>query len=166
MATPLLDLWRAEPYRDSFSPLVMSRYWVEGSVAAYRAQINRSGVAIYVQGGWRDDLREQGLITYANLTGRRHILIGDWIHCANDDFSLLAEMHRFFDFYLKGQDNGFTSQDPIHYFTVNAPAGTQWRSSKQWPPAGWPPNRRAGPPTPASPCASTWTVPRAMRASA
>jgi putative CocE/NonD family hydrolase len=37
---------------------------------------------------------------------------------------------------LKGIDTGMLAQDPIHYFTVNAPAGTEWRSSKIWPIAG------------------------------
>ncbi len=135
-STSLLELWKGLPYRDSTSSLVTSRFWIEGSAGRFKPQINRSGVAIYVQGGWLDDLRLQGLIAYANLTGPRHIVIGNWIHCANPDFDLLAEMRRFFDEELKGVDTGVQSEDPIHYFTVNAAPGTEWRSAKQWPPPG------------------------------
>lgn len=132
-AAPLNLLWGSMPFRDSFSGQTQSRFWYEGSVASYLPQINRSGTAIYVQGGWRDDLRAQGLTTYENLTGPRHIVIGPWGHCENGDFALLSEVHRFFDTYLKGAQTGLKAQDPIHYFTVNAPPGTEWRSAKAWP---------------------------------
>lgn len=135
-AAPLNELWRTMPYRDSFSAHTQSRFWYEGSVASYLPQINRSGTAIYIQGGWRDDLRSQGLVTFANLTGPRHIVIGPWGHCENDDFHLLAEMHRFFDTYLKGVETGLKAEAPIHYYTVNAAPGTEWRSSTNWPIAG------------------------------
>jgi putative CocE/NonD family hydrolase len=135
-STPLLKMWQQMPYRDDTSQLVQSRFWIEGSAGRYQPQINRSGVALYVQGGWDDDLRQQGLITYANVSGEKHLIIGPWMHCANDDFNLLAEMHRFFDQHLKGKDTGLRRDDPIHYFTVNAPKGSEWRSSKTWPVAG------------------------------
>ncbi len=137
----LAEMWVAMPYRDDYAPGVGSRFWYEGSVAGYLPQIKASGTAIYVQGGWRDDLRAQGLLTYANMAGDRHIVIGPWGHCESDDFNLLAEMHRFFDQHLKGIDTGILSQDPIHYFTVNAPAASAWRSSKIWPVAGTQPTK-------------------------
>jgi putative CocE/NonD family hydrolase len=133
---PLADMWRSMPYRDSWAAGPQSRFWYEGSAASYLPQINRSGTAIYIQGGWFDDLREQGLITFANLKGERRIVIGPWTHCGNGDFDLLAEIHRFFDEHLKGIDTGQSREDPIHYFTINAPAGTEWRSAKTWPIAG------------------------------
>jgi putative CocE/NonD family hydrolase len=134
--TVLTQMWAAMPFRDDYAPGVGSRFWYEGSVASYLPKINASGTAIYIQGGWRDDLRGQGLLTYANLKNDRHVVIGPWGHCQNGDFNMLAEMHRFFDQHLKGIKTGILTQDPIHYFTVNAPAGTEWRSSKIWPVAG------------------------------
>jgi putative CocE/NonD family hydrolase len=135
-STVLTQMWSAMPFRDDYAPGVGSRFWYEGSIASYLPQINASGTAIYIQGGWRDDLRGQGLLTYANLKNDRHVVIGPWGHCQNGDFNMLAEMHRFFDQHLKGINTGIPAQDPIHYFTVNAPAGTEWRSSKIWPIAG------------------------------
>ncbi len=140
-AGALAKMWAAMPYRDDYAPAPASRFWYEGSVASYLPQIRASGTAVYVQGGWRDDLRGQGLLTYANMSGDRHIVIGPWGHCQNDDFDLLAEMHRFFDQHLKGVNTGILTQDPIHYFTVGAPAGKEWRSSKTWPVAGTQPTR-------------------------
>ena len=134
--TVLTQMWAAMPFRDDYAPGVGSRFWYEGSVASYLPQINASGTAIYIQGGWRDDLRGQGLLAYANLKNDRHVVIGPWGHCQNGDFNMLAEIHRFFDQHLKGIKTDILIQDPIHYFTVNAPAETEWRSSKTWPIAG------------------------------
>jgi uncharacterized protein len=135
-STVLTQMWAAMPFRDDYAPGVGSRFWYEGSIASYLPQINTSGTAVYIQGGWRDDLRGQGLLTYANLKNERHVIIGPWGHCQNGDFNMLAEMQRFFDQHLKGIPTGIHAQDPIHYFTVNAPVGTEWRSSKTWPVAG------------------------------
>ncbi len=131
-APKLLDLWKGLPYRNSYSPLVASRFWQEGSSANYLDQIQRSGAALYILGGWYDELRDQGLIAQANVPGAR-IVIGPWRHCKNDELALLDEAHRFFDLHLKGTDTGLNAQDPIHYYTVNAPAGQEWRSAATWP---------------------------------
>lgn len=132
-STPLLEMWKQLPYRDSFSSLVVSRFWAEGSVASYRDQVRRSGVALYIVGGWFDELRDQGLITSLNVPGSR-IVIGPWKHCTNDGFALVEEAHRFFDEKLKGLDAGLSRDDPIHYFTINAGGGAgEWRSTRAWP---------------------------------
>lgn len=131
-APKLLELWKGLPYRNSYSPLVASRFWQEGSSANYLDQIQRSGAALYVLGGWYDELRDQGFIAQANVPGAR-IVIGPWRHCKNDELALLDEAHRFFDLHLKGIDTGLNAQDPIHYYTVNAPAGREWRSAPTWP---------------------------------
>lgn len=134
-AVRLLDLWAGLPYRNSYSPLVASRFWQEGSAANYLDQIKRSGAALYVLGGWYDELRDQGFIAQANVPGTR-IVVGPWKHCKNDDLALLDEAHRFFDQELKGLDTGLKAEDPIHYYTINAPAGQEWRSAPTWPVPG------------------------------
>ncbi|NBC35343.1 CocE/NonD family hydrolase [Novosphingobium sp. FSY-8] len=134
-STNLFEMWKSLPYRDSWSPQVFSRFWGEGSIASYASQMRLSGVPVYIQGGWFDELRDQGLIARMNLPGAR-ILIGPWKHCDNDDFALLQEMQRFFDRHLKGIDTGIDAQAPIHYFTMNAAKGSEWRASQSWPVAG------------------------------
>ena len=84
---------------------------------------------LYIVGGWRDELRDQGLIARMNIPGAR-ILIGDWLHCQNDGFALVEEAHRFFDRYLKRIDTGIERDDPVHYYVTGA---NQWRSTAQWP---------------------------------
>ncbi|HMH29863.1 MAG TPA: CocE/NonD family hydrolase [Steroidobacteraceae bacterium] len=136
-STNLAAMWRGIPYRDDFSPLTASRFWSEGSIAAYADQMRQSGVALYITGGWRDDLRKDGWVTFNNWSpDKRHIIVGPWTHCRNEGFDLFAEMRRFFDFYLKGIANGFDSDAPIHYFTVNAALGHEWQTSSAWPVPG------------------------------
>jgi uncharacterized protein len=134
-STPLFEMWKGMPFRDSFSPLVGSRFWAEGSVANYADQVRRSQVAVYIVGGWQDELRDQGLITWLNVPGAR-IVIGPWQHCNNDGFALFEEAHRFFDKELKSIDTGLSSDPPIRYFTVNAAPGTEWRAARIWPVEG------------------------------
>lgn len=135
LSTPLLPLWSGMPFRDSHSPMVHSRFWYEGSASSYAPQIARSGIPVYVLGGWLDDFRKEGLVAYANLPAdKRRILIGNWRHCRNDGFNLLAEMKRFFDAELKG--TAPLTDAPIHYFTVNAPAERAWKAAATWPVAG------------------------------
>ena len=136
-STNLAAMWRGLPYRDDFSPMTASRFWNEGSIASYADEMRQSGVVLYITGGWRDDLRKDGWVAFNNWTpGKRHIIIGPWTHCRNNGFDLFAEMHRFFDFYLQGIDNGFANDAPIHFYTVNAPVGHEWQTSDVWPPVG------------------------------
>ena len=134
-STYLLDLMRGMPYRDSFSDLTLSRFWYEASVSSYLDAMRASGAALYVQGGWRDDFRAQGLISWANyLPGKRFLLIGDWTHCANTGFDLRAEELRFYDAFLKGIDTGIKDDAPIHYQTVDPGRRTlPWHEATTWP---------------------------------
>lgn len=134
-STNLFDLMISMPYRDTSSPLTLTRFWSEGSVSSYQAQLATSKVYSYVQDGWFDDFRAQNLIAWANLPNRPKVIIGPWTHCATNGFEdgVGAEALRFFDEHLKGIDTGIDRDSPIHYFTINAPAGTAWRSAMTWP---------------------------------
>lgn len=131
-STPLFEMWKQLPYRDSFSSLVGSRFWSEGSAASYAQQIRLSGIPLYIQGGWRDELRDQAFTAWLNVPGAR-VVMGPWVHCDNRGFELLEEIQRFFDLHLKGKKTGLDQDAPIHYYTVNAAPGTEWRATSSWP---------------------------------
>lgn len=136
-STPLAAMWRSLPFRDSWSDIVASRFWLEGSAGTYRDAMQRGGAAFYIVGGWQDEFRREGLVAWANL--RRNpakVVIGPWLHCRNPGLDLLAEAHRFFDRWLKGVDNGIEREPPLHMFTVNAPAASAWQAFDAWPPPG------------------------------
>ena len=79
------------PYRDSWSDLVGTRFWAEGSSGTYRAALARSGVAFYIFGGWEDDFRREGLVAAANLATNPLVRDRAWQHCRNPGFDLLLE---------------------------------------------------------------------------
>lgn len=132
-STDLFAMMKGMPYRDSWSPLVMSKFWSESSVAEQIDMVRRSGVPLYIQGGWYDDFRAQAFVTLANLPGQARVIIGPWRHCRYGDFDITSEVLRFFDHHLKGLKTGIETDAPIHYFTVGAPAGHEWKAATQWP---------------------------------
>jgi putative CocE/NonD family hydrolase len=134
--TSLYQLLKGLPFRNSWSPLVNSRYWQEAAASNYQSALERNGVAIYGFSGWNDDFRKEILVAHKNLHNPGRVLIGPWGHCQNDGFALVTERRRFFDRYLKSIPNGIDNEPPILYYTVGAPAGQEWKQSSQWPPAG------------------------------
>ncbi|MBN9733518.1 MULTISPECIES: CocE/NonD family hydrolase [unclassified Pseudonocardia] len=138
-ATPLADMWRGMPYRDSWTSATQSRFWSEGSVGSYADQVRAADVPVYVIGGWHDELRGQGIATLLNVPGSR-LLVGPWKHCENAGFGLVEEAHRFFDQHLKGIDTGIDAEPPIHYATPRSDAadatGLEWTAAQSWPPTG------------------------------
>jgi uncharacterized protein len=129
----LLGLWKSMPFRDTWSDLVESRFWLEGSVSTYQSAIEKTGVGIYSYGGWYDDFRREAFVARHNLHNASKVLIGPWSHCQEQGFDLVAERLRFFDYWLKGIENGIMAEPPIYYYTVGAPRGTEWRFALQWP---------------------------------
>jgi predicted acyl esterase len=139
-STHLLELWNGLPYRDSWSPLVGTRFWAESSVSSYAQELRQLGVPVYIMGGWYDELRDQGVIAWLNLPGSR-LLLGPWKHCQNPGFELLQEIHRFFDTTLKGVDTGLVREARIHYYTMDGAGGGAWQSADSWPIPGGHPQR-------------------------
>ena len=134
-STNLLEMWRQMPYRDSWSPLVGTRFWSESSISSYAEPLRQLHVPVYIMGGWHDELRDQGIIALLNLPESR-ILIGPWQHCMNPGFELLQEIHRFFDTYLKALPTGLAAEPRVHYYTMNEADGGSWHSAATWPVPG------------------------------
>jgi len=59
--------------------------------------------------------------------------MGPWFHGGFAKFDQGAEYLRWFDYWLKGIDNGVLDEDPVHYYVVGADEKAAWRSSKTWP---------------------------------
>jgi putative CocE/NonD family hydrolase len=95
--------------------------------------INKSGVAIYHIGGWFDVFTRDSLLAYENLDVPKKITIGPWYHASSKGKTMEIEYLRWFDYWLKGIDNGIMEESPVHYFTMGAPQGKEWRSVDHWP---------------------------------
>jgi putative CocE/NonD family hydrolase len=107
--------------------------WIAGSPDSLLGEINQSNVPIYHLGGWYDLLNGDAFLWYANLDNPQKMLIGPWYHDDNFSFYDGTEHLRWFDYWLKGVDNGIMTGPPITYFTIGAPAGQEWRTTRDWP---------------------------------
>jgi uncharacterized protein len=115
---------------------------VDGSVIPTHVQrspglrlekIGASRIAAYHIGGWFDGFTRDTLLWHRNYPNDSKLLMGPWFHSANGRVDMAAEYLRWFDHWLKGINNGVTEEPPVTYFTLGAPQGHQWRTSKVWP---------------------------------
>jgi putative CocE/NonD family hydrolase len=134
------EVWfRKFPFRDSITPGGM-KLW-EGAVNLYPLldRINQSGIPIYMTNGWYDLFSgaKDMFLWYANLTVPKRLLVRPADHSEVEknqfDLDYGAEAHRWFDYWLKGIDNGIMNEPPIYYYVVGASKKDAWRTSAQWP---------------------------------
>lgn len=121
------------PFRDSRVADSGEAPWIDGSPHVLAGEISASNIPIYHLGGWYDLLDGDAFLWYANLDNPQKILIGPWYHDDNLGSYDGSEHVRWFDYWLKGIDNGMMTGPPITYFTIGAPAGQEWRTTRDWP---------------------------------
>ena len=125
------------PFHDSTTPKGQN-VW-EGDFALYPFinRINEADVPIYMTNGWYDLFTGDMFLWYANLTVPRRIITRPLDHNKVEenafDLDFGAEAHRWFDYWLKGIDNGIMDEPPIFYYTIGAPKESAWQSSTTWP---------------------------------
>ncbi|MEZ5007733.1 MAG: CocE/NonD family hydrolase [Chitinophagales bacterium] len=112
------------------------------SPSSYITEINNSRAAVYLYSGWLDGNYQRASIrkflNYDNPQNK--LLIGPWEHsgrynCSPNNpgksgFDHVGEFLKFFDYHLKGVDNGLYNEPKVHYFTM---AENKWKSSEKWP---------------------------------
>jgi putative CocE/NonD family hydrolase len=107
--------------------------------------ITESEVPIYRISGWYDGANVHAAIKgFMNISNTKKLLIGPWDHGPDENISPFAknnkvhfkvyeEMLRFFDFYVKGIDNGIDVEAPVHYYQMGK---EQFIAEKNWPVPG------------------------------
>ena len=104
-------------------------------------QINRSGIPVYLIDGWFDIYARDDFVIYANLTVPKRLLIRPTDHSniegEGKDVDYGAEVHRWFDYWLKGIDNGIMDEPPIHYAIMRgdrtATTYAAYGTAEEWP---------------------------------
>ena len=124
---------KASPYRDSVDPVSREQLHQTRSAYYYRTEIERSNVPIYHLAGWYDMFPRDTLLWWHNLNNPQKVVIGPWFHVDRQHLDDAAEHLRWYDYWLKGIDNGVMQEDAMHYWTIDAAAGEEWRSTDQWP---------------------------------
>jgi hypothetical protein len=122
------------PYRDSIIPSA-GAIFQDHSPSSFIGQVNQSGVAVYQRAGWFDMYPRDMLLWFNNLKVPKKIVIGPWDHYQSGGLDRATEIIRWYDYWLKGIDNGIMDEPPILYGVIGLPRDKALRWSVQWPPS-------------------------------
>ena len=134
------EVWfRKFPFRDSTTRDGNKVYEGPANLYPFLDRINRSGIPVYMTTGWYDlfsGARDM-FLWYANLTVPKRLLVRPADHSEVEknqfDLDYGAEVHRWFDYWLKGIDNGIMNEPPIYYYVMGSSQKNAWRTSNRWP---------------------------------
>jgi putative CocE/NonD family hydrolase len=129
----MLELYSNSPYRDSTSALTGTQVYILNNPATYLNEIRNSGIPVYIWQGWNDMFPRDALLWYSNLTNPKKITMGPWSHPELGSLDLATEQLRWYDYWLKGIDNGVMSEAPIYYYTMGEGKKVGWHPAWQWP---------------------------------
>jgi uncharacterized protein len=127
-------LYATVPYRDSVEPVSGAMPWRDWTPITRLHDMRASKVAFYHLAGWYDRYVRDQLVLFRNLGDAQKITIGPWSHVQRQGLDQAAEQLRWWDYWLKGIDNGVTQEARVHYYLVGAPEESAWRSAPTWPP--------------------------------
>ncbi len=131
------DFTRMFAHRDSAIPTGM-RPWIDAAAAyPFLDRINRAGIPIYLVAGWYDLCARDMFLWYGNLTVPKRLMARPLDHSQVDsnqfDLDYSSEMHRWFDYWLKGIDNGIMKEPPIWVYLMGEDKAGAWKSGEAWP---------------------------------
>ena len=120
-------------------------YWKQ---SAHREQLNKIKIPVFTQTGWFDTHLRSSTLVYNELTkaGNKNVkmIIGPWGHTdreskfyngefmgdAADDINLQPQYIRWFDHWLKGEDNGILDEPLVDLYAINS---NTWYSNNSYP---------------------------------
>jgi hypothetical protein len=129
----VFEMYSPLQYRDSVPTMTDTQPYTVNSPASYLKEIRSSGVPVYNWAGWYDMFPKDALLWYSNLTNPKKIVIGPWAHPELGFLDLGIEELRWYDYWLKGIDNGVMNEEPIYYYTMGDGEKSGWHSAWQWP---------------------------------
>lgn len=121
-APPYVFPWLDHPAYDE--------YWQSKAIPAEKIQ-----VPTFLIGGWRDIFPEGMVCPYERISAPRKLLVGPWMHTLPDvspfaKVDYLDEMLRWWDYWLKGRQNGILDEPPVTLFVQNSDV---WKHERAWP---------------------------------
>lgn len=110
------------------------RFWIDNNLMTYAEEVNESRIPVYQWAGWHDFLVADAFLWFANLSVPQKLTVGPWSHSSYDWYELLSvEQLRWFDYWLKGIDNGILDEPPLHYTVIEDLEPYTWQSASTWP---------------------------------
>ncbi|HYV07607.1 MAG TPA: CocE/NonD family hydrolase [Blastocatellia bacterium] len=111
-------------------------------------------IPVYNYGGWYDIFEQGNIDNFVGLqshgaglaAGNQKLIVGPWGHGKIEEVTYpkdsvvnsTEEALRWFDYWLKGKDNGIMDEPPVRYYVMGDVAsagapGNEWRTSLSWP---------------------------------
>jgi uncharacterized protein len=92
-------------------------------------------VPTFIIGGWRDIFPEAMPSVFARLTCPKKMWMGPWMHtlpdlAPNEPLDYLHELKRWFDRWLRGDQNGIDAEPAV---LVNVQRANCWKHEREWP---------------------------------
>jgi predicted acyl esterase len=151
--------WNLEPgvmpFRDSVSPWLETLAGRKGvqnhllvNTFTHFPQIEASGIPFYQTANWGEDYRAKtGVAIKANslsnpsktafVPGAHCLFSNDYRAEPTNGLNINTEGRRWFDYWLKGIENGIMDEPPIYYFVAQARSEEEaWRFASTWPVPG------------------------------
>lgn len=139
------------PFRDSISTVIEDklgwknfRYFLAANTLMHFDEIRKSKIPIYESANFGEDQRVKlgVMIKLRNLDNPMKLVVAPGRHCnwsspfatnPSNPFDITQEEHRWFDYWLKGIQNGIMDEPPIWYYTYNLAQDRSWKYAWQWP---------------------------------
>jgi predicted acyl esterase len=134
-------------------------YWRDEDASLHFDKMN---LPCFTIGSWFDFMCQGSVASFIgrqqqggeNSRGKQQLIIGPWLHGGypksnkigelvfpeNAFFDVYAHMTKWFNHYLKGENNGIEKDTPVKYYVMGATGeagapGNVWREVKDFPPA-------------------------------
>jgi hypothetical protein len=119
------------PFRDSTYSLEGDGVLGYGDLdpAGRASEIEDSGVPIYHMAGWFDSFTRDTFTMMTSLSNPSKLLAGPYNHLQGFEGAPI-EYLRWFDWCLKGVENGIDKEPPYYIYTMGS---NEWRFADQWP---------------------------------
>ncbi|MGB8170834.1 MAG: CocE/NonD family hydrolase [Chthoniobacteraceae bacterium] len=147
----LLREWDAHPNYDD--------YWRDEDASLH---FDKMDLPCFTVGSWFDFMCQGSVASFKgrqtqggpHSRGHQQLILGPWLHGGypksnkigdlvfpeNAQFDVYAHMTKWFNHFLKGEDDGVEKDVPVRYYVMgavgeNGAPGNVWREAKDWPPA-------------------------------
>ena len=132
-----LSLRQTGYYYDDTLPYYNSKIYMEADFARFYHNVNTSGIACYIIEGLRDFLVTDAYDWFVNLKTPKRLAVGPWDHAnvknSEAPFNFGTELLRWYDYWLKGIDNGIMDEPAVHIYNDVA---EEWRTYPDFPVPG------------------------------
>jgi uncharacterized protein len=131
------DVFKQFRFRDSTTPEGYPIWLDSMADPRFMHRFNQARVPTYMVAGWYDLFVRDMFQLYTNLSVPKRLLVRPLDHSGIEkkhfDLDFGVEAHRWFDYWLKGIDNGIMDEPPIHYYLLGAPKKEAWKTADAWP---------------------------------